>query len=219
MATYTWAFTRNQIIDSVLRKLGVIGTSDSAEPEDSELVANAIDARLKELHALGVLWWQVAAAETSVVVTSGSATATITEDDFLYPVSLMLTSGTEQIPLEIIGHRQYQAIPDKATSGTPEKVFISGAVCRFWPVPTVTTTAELTYQAIADDSENITAIDIPVSMTRPFVDVIAGDLVDEFNVVEPKASRLLAKQGAGLRQIRILNTERVDTAIVRPEYY
>lgn len=219
MPTYAWTLTRANLIASILRKLGVIGAGDVVQPEDSALVAEALDARLKELHALGVLWWRVAGAQTSVTVTGGSATATISAGDFLFPVSMTLTVGQAQHPLEIIGHRQYQAIPDKETDGEPERVFIDGTTCRFHPVPRSSGTANLTYQAIAKDTENGAAVDVPVSMIRSLVYVIAGDLVDEYMVPADKAARLTARQAEGLRTIRMLKREPVDTATVQPEWF
>lgn len=219
MATYAWTRTLQQVVSMVLRKLGVIGATDTGEPEDVTLVIEVIDARLKELHALGVLWWQVSGSQTSITLTSGTVTATIAPSDYLFPVSLVLVDGTEQRHIEIIGHRQYQAIPDKSRTGPPEQVFIDGVTCRFYPVPVLNGAAQLTYQAIAADAEMGVAVDVPVSMIRALVAVIAADLVDEFDIQPAKAQRLMAMQPMALRTIRMLTQQRVDTATVEAEYF
>ena len=110
----------------VLRKLGVLGAGQAAEAEDSEVVFEAMDARLKEMHALGILWWNVAGAATNLTLTAGVATTTIAATDYLYPVTLMLTVGTDQQPVDIIGHSEYQAITNKTDRGEPVKAFFSG---------------------------------------------------------------------------------------------
>ena len=56
-----------------------------------------------------------------------------------------------------------------------------------------------------------------IGLTNP--GVIAGDLVDEFEVPEQKASRLLQKQSIGLQIIRALNSQRVDATTVTPDWY
>lgn len=219
MATYVWNLTRANLIASILRKLGVLGSGDTVQPEDSAVVAEALDARLKELHALGALWWNVSGAQTSLTLVAGTATVTISATDYLFPVSMMLTVGTEQQPIEIIGHRQYQAIPDKATSGNPEYVFIDGTTARFWPVPSANGTAKLTYHAIAADTESGAAVDVPASMVRSLSEVIAADLVNEFNPPQDRALRLLAGRAEALRTLRMLKREQIDTVTVAPAWF
>jgi len=217
--TYSFTLTREQMVEKILGKLGVLDPNETVQASDHEVVTDAIDMRLKELHALGVLWWQVSGAATTVALTGGSVTATISAADYLFPVSMMFVNGTDQEPVEIIGHREYQAIPDKARQGQPEQVFISGATCYFYPVPQASGSVRLTYQAIADDSATATALDMPVGMMRPFVDLVAGDLIEEYQVPEPKASRLVAKQDGAAKSIRALNTQRVDSTTVTTEYF
>lgn len=216
---YAWNRTREQVRDMVLRKLGVLGIGDDATPEDAAIVDEAMNARLKELYTLGVLWWSVAATQTQLTVAAAASSATVTAEDFLYPISATLTVTTEQQPLEIIDHRTYQAIPDKATTGRPERVFFKGGVARFWPVPTENETVNLTYQAIAADTATNTALDVPAAAMRAFVDLVAGDLVDDFGVPDSTAARLMVKQAAAVKTIRMVANQRVDTVTVTPDYY
>lgn len=219
MPTYAFTLNREEFAGKVLQKLGAVGPGQSVGGDDLSVVSDAIDLRLKELHALGVLWWQVSGASTSVSLTANVATATISPTDYLFPVSLMLVVGTDEYPIQIIGHREYMAIQGKAETGEPEKAFISGSTIRLWPVPQSNYTAKLTYEAIAADTETSVAPDIRVEAMRAFIDVVAGDLVDDYEAQEPKASRLLAKQVEGLRIIRTLNAQRVDNETISPEWY
>lgn len=220
MATYTFSRTREQMRDMIARKLGIKEAGQELDAEDAEIVYEAMNLRLKEMHRLGLLWWQIGGAETSVTLTGGTATATITPTDYLLPVSLMLTVGTEQQPIDIIGHREYQAIHDKAQTGTPEKAFISGATIRLYPVPLTSGTAMLTYEAIAADLEAATAPDLPVEMMRSLACVVAADLLDDFDSIDPnKAVRIMSGVEPAMRTIRALNAQRVDSATVTPEYF
>jgi hypothetical protein len=219
MPTYTFTRTREQFAAKVLGKLGILAAGETAGGNDLALVSDAIDMRLKELHVLGVLWWNVSGAATDIALTAGVATATISATDYLFPVSMAVRIGTEDHELEIIDHRTYQAIQDKTNQGEPEQVFIQGTTVRFYPVPQSSYTAKLTYQAIAEDSATSTALDIRTEAIRSFIDVVAADLIEEYETPEPKASRLLAKQAVGLNTLRALNQQRVDVTTSQPDYF
>ena len=220
MATYAFSLTREQMARKVLGKLGALDPNDPTSAQDLVVVSDAMDMRMKELHALGILWFNVAGAQTDVALTSGTATASLSAiTDFLFPVSMMLAVGNDQFPIEIIGHAEYQAIQDKARQGEPENVFISGETARFYPVPQQNYTANLTYQAIAADAEISQPLDLGAGMARSFIDVIAGDLIDEYQVQEPQASRLIARQGQGLAMLRTLNAQRVNATTTQPSWY
>jgi hypothetical protein len=203
----------------VLRKLGAFELGQTPDGESAAIVFEGINLRLKELHELGTLWWQVGGATTDVALVASTVTATITPTDFLFPVSMALRVGTGDQPLEIIGHSAYQAIPDKASTGEPERVYINGSTCRFYPVPSQSYTAKLTYEAIATDLAASTAPDIPVSMMRAFALVVASDLADDFGLPEQKVQRLLAQVPDAMKTLRALNTERVDSTPVTPDYF
>lgn len=219
MPTYTFTRTREQMRDLIARKLGVKEQGQDLSAEDAEIVYEAINLRLKELHSIGLLWWQISGAQTSVAITSGTATATISATDYLLPVSLMLTVGTEQQPVEIIGHREYQAIPDKAQTGEPTQALISGTTIRMHPVPNADGSLKLTYQAIAADAENGAAPDVPVEMMRAFACVVAADLVDDFDVEPNRAARLMVGVEPAMRTIRALNQQSVDSNTVTVDYF
>lgn len=214
----TFSLDREAIVRKVLGKLGVLDPNETTKPEDSEAVGDAIDLRLKELHALGVLWFGVGGAQTSVSLTASTATASAPAD-FLFPVSMMLVVGNEQDPIEIIGHRQYQAIQDKGAAGQPDKAFFHGSTIRLHPVPSSDMTAKLTYQAIADDSAQATDLDLGAGMQRAFIDLVAGDLIDDYQVSGEHAARLMARQSQALVVLRTLNAQRIDTETVSPNWY
>lgn len=219
MPTYAWNPAQHLLRDKVLRKLGVIGESETASPAQASVVQDAMNSRMKELHTLGVLWWDVAAAQTALTLTASTATATVVSEDFLYPLTASIDVVNEQEPLEIISHQQYQAIQDKARTGQPEQVYFSGSVAYFWPVPSTAYTARLTYQAIAENVDPTTRIDMPAAALRAFVDLVAGDLVDDFGLDSQRAARLMAKQPQAMRTLRMVAYQRVDSALVTPEYF
>ncbi|MEY4427849.1 MAG: hypothetical protein RLZZ182_538 [Pseudomonadota bacterium] len=219
MPTYTFTRTRAQLSAKILRTLGVADSTGACSPEDLAIVAEAMDMRLKELHALGILWWNVSGATTDLALTSGNASATIATTDFLFPVTMNLRVGTEDQHIEIIDHRTYQAIPNKSDTGEPEMVFVNGSACLFWPTPDANYTVKMTYEAIAADTESGSAPDVRTECLRALSSLIEGDLVDTFDVPEPKASRLVARASSAIQTIHALTQQRVESKTTAPDWY
>jgi hypothetical protein len=220
MPTYSFTRTLPQFQKMVLRKLRVLDPSETPSADDAATVNEATDLRLKELHALGVLWFNVAPAATDLALVSGTASKSLAAvTDFLYPVTVKLRNGTDDQDVEIISHREYQDIENKADQGEPEKVFISNGTAYFWPTPDDNYTAKLTYQAIAADTNNPDAPDVSVAMLRSLATLVAADCADDFAIPEARLQRLLLEAQAAEKTLRTLNAERVDTTRVEVDYF
>src|SRR3990167_8050211 len=178
--------TRTQIATLVLGKLGVLAPGETVQSADAALVYEAIDLRLKEMHRLGTFWRKVTSVPVTFSLSSGIATASAGAGDILFPLKVTFTNGTDDDPVDIIGYREYAAIPDKTTTGNPEKVmWKGGSEFIFHPVPSADGTAKLLYEKIADDTTAGAAIDVDVSMIRPMMDLVKYDVADDFGVPEP----------------------------------
>lgn len=218
MPTYTFTRTRQQVRAIVLRKLGVLGVGETPDADTLAVVDEAMDLRLKEMHALGALWWNVSNATTDVALTAGVATAAC-PTDMLFPVTMVVRASNDDDPVDIVGHREFQEIQSKTEQGDPEKVIVEGSNFRFWPIPQVSRTAKLTYQQIAADTEDGAQPDMPIGSIRAFTVVVASDLIHEFTTPEPFASRLLAERKSALDVIRAVGSQRTDTTPVTPDYF
>ena len=219
MPTYSFSRTREQLRDMVLRKLRVLQDGESVEASDAVIVYEAMDVLLKELHARGTLWFNVAGSTTDIALVGGTATVSAASD-VLYPLTVKIRVGTEDVDVEIIGHRQYQAIPDKTEQGEPEVVFFSGGVYTFWPVPDSNYTGKTTYQQIAADTAASTAPDVLVSMLHAMRDILVHRLADDFQEQnEGRIQRWANEAEMGQRTIRALNAEPAHTATVTAEYF
>lgn len=218
MTTYSFTRTRGQISRMVLSKLGVVGAGQTPNSDDEELVYEAMDLRLKELHARGALWFSVSGEQASVALTSGVASV-VAASDVLFPITMSIRVGTSDEPVEIIGHRQFQEIPNKADTGTPAKVLFSGGTLRFWPTPDVNYTAKMTYERVAADTEAEAVPDIEVSMVRSFRDILVYDLADDFGAPDSKIVRWKMESVEALRTILALNAEKVDNTPTTAEYF
>ena len=195
--------TRQQIADLALGKLGVKDGGLSAVSADMEVIYEAIDLRLKEMHALGIFWRKVTKRPLSFTIPANVASASASVD-ILFPISMHVVDGSLDEPVDLIGIREYAAIPDKAETGTPLKALYAGsAEFIFWPVPTAATTAKLIYEKIADDTSSGAAPDVEVSMLRSLKDMVAFDCADHWGIDEQKMVRW--ERQATLAEIRIRN--------------
>lgn len=202
--------TREQIATLVLGKLGVLAAGATPTSADSELVFEAIDLRLKEIHRLGIFWRKVDKTPLSFTISAGVASASASAD-VLLPISMHIVSGSADEPVTIIGVKQFAALENKAEGGTPTKVlWEGGAKFKFWPIPTADTTAKLTYEKYADDTSSGSVVDLDVSMLRSFRDMVCYDLGDHYGRPDQTMIRWRQEAMEGERNIRKLGSERVD---------
>lgn len=208
----TTAFTRNreQLAETVLRKLGVAQSGVTSDTNDLTITYEAIDMRLKEMHRLGIFWRKVSPSATSITITANTASATHGISDLLFPVSMTVTVNGNEYPVEIIGQTKYNSIADKTQSGDPIYAVHNATAFIFWPVPTANRTAKLVYEKIADDTAASTAPDVEVSMMRSLKDLVAYDIMDTFGIGDGKALRFAQEAAIAEKNIRVLNAQRVD---------
>ena len=202
--------TRNQIADMVLRKLGVLAAGGTADSDDTTIVYEAIDLRLKELHRLGIFWRKVTKTPLSFTITANTNSASASAD-VLFPIAMHVVDGSRDAAVDIISINEYAGIQDKTEAGVPTKALWNGsAEFLFWPVPIADTTAKLIYEKIIDDTSASAAPDIEVSMMRWLKDIVAYDLGDDFGLSDNKMARFMRESEMAERKIRSLAVQRVD---------
>lgn len=217
MAT-AYSLTREQLRDRILRKLRVLGADDHASSADADIVYEAIDLRLKELHILGLLWFKTSAATTNVTVTANVATATA-PTDLLYPVSLTMADDTK--PLYHISHQAYQSIEHKAQPGFPEVYHYSPAngLIYIWPTPEASYTAKLTYEKIIENTAASTAVDVPSWALKSLTTLCASDLADDFEIPEDRVQRLMAEAAQAEMRLKVLNAPAYEYSPVEADNF
>lgn len=195
----------------VLRKLGVLGTSTSVVSADADVVYEAVDLRLKEMHRKGIFWRKVDKVPATFSVTAGVASAHFGTNDILFPVHMTVINNSLDDPLTIIGPIEYSRIENKTDQGVPEKVLWKGSTeFMFHPVPLTSTTIKLVYEKIADDTTAGSAADVEVSMMRWLKDIIAYDIGDDFGKDEQTMQRFAKEAMMAENNIRKLSVERKE---------
>ena len=193
----------------VLRKLGVIGAATSVVSADADIVYEAIDLRLKEMHRLGIFWRKVDSIPTTFSVSAGVASAHVGTNDILFPLKMTILDGSSDEPVEVIGKPEYAAILLKDTAGLPTKAIWKGSTeFVFHPVPLTASTVKLVYNKIADDTTAGSAADVDISMVRHLKDIIAYDVGDDFGMDEGRMQRFQREAMTAEKNIRKLAVER-----------
>ena len=217
--TTSFTRTREQVRTLVLTKLGVLAAGGTVNSSDADIVYEALDLRLKEMHRLGIYWRKVDALPHvfPTVANVNSASASV---EILFPISLHVRDGSNDEPVYIISKRQYAAIEDKTEAGLPQKALWMGdAHFTLWPVPTAASNLRLVYEKFADDTTAGSAPDVDVAMMRSLCNIIAYDVADMFGVEESRQQRWQKEALAAERYIRALAVERVHYGDVRVDDY
>lgn len=209
--TTSFTRTRTQLASMVMRKLGMMNSGESVNANDQDVIYEAIDLRLKEMHRLGIFWRKVTNVPVSFSLTASVATASAGAGDILFPLKMTFSDGTNDDPIKIIGYTEYAAIYDKTRVGDPEyAMWKGGSEFIFYPVPSANGSGKLLYEKIADDTSAGAAIDVDVSMLRWVKDIVAYDVADDFGKSEQIIQRFAAEAQRAELNIRKLGMPRVD---------
>jgi hypothetical protein len=164
--------TYHDLIEAALRKIGRLGSGDSASTTERSDAVLELNRMLGSWSAkIGPLYFETT---ESLTWTSGSASMTIGSGgalDTSRPLEILtaqIRSGTMDFDLGIITHQQYQAIPDKATtSSLPQYLaynatYASGLGTLFmWPVPSGSQALRLTSKKPLADAVGASTVTLP----------------------------------------------------------
>jgi hypothetical protein len=212
--TTSFTRTRTQLAQRILGKVIKIG-SQSMASADSDVVYEAIDLRIKELHKMGIFWRKVTPVPVEFSLTGGQVSASAGAGDILFPITITWNNAGTSYPVYIAGPREYAEIPDKETEGNPQlALWKGGTEFLFYPVPAEDGVAELLYQKIVDDTSAGAAVDVDVSMLRCLIDIIKYDVADDYGVDEQIQQRWRVEAERAQIDLRKLGTPRVDLTAV-----
>jgi len=197
--TYAYQLTRNQIIESALRKLGVLAEGQTPSTQNYSDGMMALNTVISQLRAVGMPLW--ARSEHTFTPTTGTYTiGTGMTLDTPFPVKLLQAIRTEnnaKIPMEVISRQEYNQLPT-SNSDSPLKVnyqpFINYGTISFWPTPTSSNTATVTlvyqrpFQYFTSSAETM---DFPEEWYSALIYNLAVRLAPEWGVPLPDRQLLM----------------------------
>lgn len=102
MSTSTFTVSRNQIITSALRKLGVIELGDTADPETIANASIVLNLFIKQMATSGIKLWTVDTGVLPLVANQTTYTLGGTATDFFYAENDVIKTAVTNKPLIII---------------------------------------------------------------------------------------------------------------------
>ena len=198
-STYEYQLTRNQIIESALRKLGVLAEGQTPSAQNYADGMMALNTVISQLRAVGMPLW----ARSEYTFTPTTNTYTIGTGMTLstpFPVKLLQAFRTDtgaKIPLEIVAREDFNILPT-SSNGSPIKInyqsFVNYGTISLWPTPTSTNTATITlvyqrpYQYFTTSTETA---DFPEEWYNAIIYHLAVRLAPEWGVPLPDRQMLI----------------------------
>ncbi len=192
----TWNLTRLQIATKVLQKVGTLARGETPDPDDLDIVYDALDALLKELPVYGYTWPRLASGQTALPLVAATQNTNLPAD--YYPGSAIVTyldgAGDEQ-PLRLATLAEWNALVRKTdTAAYPELGYVDNFnVLRTWPVQTATLAGKLVYQRVITDTVTAAVTDLSQIWLKGLVYGVAECVGDEFGASGEQMTRWGAK--------------------------
>ena len=198
-STYEYQLTRNQIIESALRKLGVLAEGQTPSTQNYSDGSMALNTVISQLRAVGMPLW----ARSEYTFTPTTSTYTIGTGMTLstpFPVKLLQAFRTDtgaKIPLEIVAREDFNILPT-SSNGSPIKInyqsFVNYGTISLWPTPASSNSASITlvyqrpYQYFTTSTETM---DFPEEWYNAIIYHLAVRLAPEWGVPLPDRQMLM----------------------------
>jgi hypothetical protein len=190
----TWNLTRDEFINSALRKLGVLAEGITANSSQLTTGAEALNALIKAFHADGMPVWAI--KEYTFTTTATTSTYNIGVSQTLNtPMPLKIVqayrienTGAVNTPMTIYNHYDYNLLPQNASPGEPIQLFYQPfstyGTIKLWPTPidsntTITIVYQRPFEDVVSGSDNL---DFPSQWNEAVIYNLAWRLAPEYGV-------------------------------------
>ena len=190
----TQTYTTLEICTAALKKIGVTAQDEDANAYDIDTAKTALEMMLKSWQNQDIEIF-TKASQSVTLTTATSYTMSPERPLSVDQVNFKNTSGIETPMIELT-REEYDSLPDKDSTGIPTNYYYDrqreNALLYIWPVMASATTEslEITYTREIADVDLSEAIDLPAEWYRAAVYNLAWDLTDDYNISEPRASRV-----------------------------
>lgn len=196
--------TRDQIITRALRKIGVLGEGNSANPTQISEAADTLGPLVQEMQTLGMPLWKrtdyvlpLVSGQKDYVFGIGEAIS-IPFPMKLYQAVMQYAGSNSKIDVEIKSKYDFQLLPSNSTGmvvSVTYQPFINHGILSVWPTPnTNDQQLTITYQAPFDIfSSGTNTADFPQEWQNALIYHLALLLADEYGLPLPD-KEWLAKQ-------------------------
>lgn len=211
--TAAFALNRDQLIKAALRKMSAFEAGETPDAESVNDASDTLNAMVKHWQATGIHIWRM--AEGTIPLIAGQASYTLGTDPADKPLKIIsarshnIASGID-LPLEEMDRVEYQEMPNKAAEGAVNSFFYdrragttSTGIIYFWQTPS--TADEEVHYTYARPIEDFNAAgddaDFPQEWTQTVIWNLADQLADDYDVPEPKRTRIERKAAQYLQEV------------------
>lgn len=224
--TNTFARNRDQLIASALRKINAFESGETPDDAAVREASDALNAMVKHWQASGIhIWRSTEATLTPVVGQASYVLGTIPTDKPLKILSARRSNLTTfiDVPLSEMDRIEYMEMPNKTTTGAVNSFFYdrrggatSTGLIYLWPTPQdLTEVIKLTLaRPIQDFNVAGDDADFPQEWIRATEWGLADELADEYDVPEPKRTRIERRAAQYLSEVNWWERELISFELV-----
>lgn len=221
--TAIFARNRDQLIKSALRKVNAFEAGETPDSDSVSDASDALNAMVKHWQASGIQIWRM--TESTVTLVAGQTSYTLGTDPSTKPLKIISarrfnTTSLIDVPLDEMDRVEYQEMPNKTSTGAVNSFFYDRQVglgtIYFWPAPE--NTAEIIKYTYARPIQDFNAAgdspDFPIEWTRAVEWGLADEIADEYDVPEPKRTRIERRAAQYLAEVNWWERELVSIEFV-----
>ncbi len=209
------------IVLGAFQTCGIVAKDEALDAADNVIGLSRLNDMLKGWQLTGL---RLYTRDTgSISLTDATASYAVTGRPLHLETVRYKPSGGTETPMLRMSSVGYDELPDKATAGIPTQFFYDRAreagTLYVWPVLATAASATLEYTAtreVADIENSSDAVDAPAEWYETIRYGLAARLCDEYDVPEPKASKI-AGQAQHFYEIAMAG-EREDSFYIMPDY-
>lgn len=219
----------NQLVATVLRKLGVLAQGDDPTPEQQEEAAQALNLTLKAFQNDGVYIWTF---EDYNIMTADGVEVYVLPEDTLDIMNIRLRANLFDYPIRIVNRTEWANIPDRPKMKRlwlPQMAFFDAKVQTIGTMtgPTLSLyflpdgAYPLFFQRIRKIADMVDGTDTPDVYQRWYDALIYGAaarLADEYSLELPRCQWLQNKADHYLKIARGGNRDRSNSRLLGRAY-
>lgn len=212
---------RNELIDIVLRDLGVYSFNETPTSQEYSDISNILNLMVKSWVAHDIQLWVMKTAmvglsdNTSMYTVGPARNVSIAKPHKIHEAVLVYNDGSER-DLEVVGRKEYWSLSNKSSKGFPTLIYYNPLYAYgelyVWPV-IETVNSEIIkfiYQKEFDDLDNSTDdFEFPPFCLNAIRWNLAKELIPQFNVDKDRANTI--KENAMESKKLILDFDQENT--------
>lgn len=224
--TATFGRNRDQLIASALRKIGAFESGETPDDQSVRDASDALNAMVKHWQATGIHIWRMAEATLTPVVGQTSyvlGTAPTEKPLKIISARRFNTTSLIDVPLDEMDRIEYQEMPNKTTTGAVNSFFYdrragttATGLIYLWPAPA--STDEVIKYTYARPIQDFTVAgddaDLPQEWIRAIEWGLADELSEEYDVPEPKRTRIERRAAQYLNEVNWWERELISFQLV-----